>query len=363
MKKNIKKILIYLSAFILLFLTGALISNIIIIARAKNLLNIADSLFFEKDMSKIYPTLPADKNSFTLIRKLYDARQNLPQELKQLDLTITAKFIRDDSISTATLRKFWNAPEVTAITKELSSVPYTAKFSLNYLTEKNDFANKMKILHSMHNFYLHYMKFCAIEGEKLQTLHIFQKLLVINNVLVRHPSTGDTTLQFFWADALDALVHYGPVEKRYEDYYNALKQLVDSVDFPFNEDAVLAVCYNNLKNSLNFKNTPGENIFIKQKNYVNNVKADTRALYEQLRIRPLKVDLKRNPMLFKDTFARYKTITQTHLKTLIALKFYQLKHGHFPEAIEGFPPLPFREELIYKRIAPNDFILIRKLAN
>lgn len=361
MKQIAKKIILLFSIFILLFICGIAISDIIIIARAKNLLSIADSLHFEKNSKNIYPELSAEKNSFSMIKNLYDARQKLPDDLRELDRKITTSFLRSDTLSQATLRKFWNAPEVVAITGELSSVPYTAQFSFNYLSEKNDFNNKMNILRSMHKFYLHYLKFCASEGEKLQTLHVFQKLLVLNNVLKQHPSAGDMTLQHFWINSLDALVHYGPTEKRYEDYYNALKQLVDSIDFKYNEDLVLTICYENLQKSLQWRNTHGSNIFSRHTNYINNIKADTKEFYSQLRIRPLAVDLQRNPMLAKDIFAKNKTITQTHLKTLIMLKLYQLKHGSFPEAIEGFPPLPFRDELVYKRISPGDFVLHRNL--
>ena len=85
MKKTVSKILIYPGTFILLFALGIVISDVIIIAKAKYMLKIADTLNFEKDMQKLYPTLPDEKNGFTLIKKVYDLRQNLPDELKKTD--------------------------------------------------------------------------------------------------------------------------------------------------------------------------------------------------------------------------------------------------------------------------------------
>ena len=58
-----------------------------------------------------------------MIKNLYDARQKLPDDLRELDRKITTSFLRSDTLSQETLRKFWNAPEVVAITGELSSVP------------------------------------------------------------------------------------------------------------------------------------------------------------------------------------------------------------------------------------------------
>lgn len=359
MKKTVTKILIYSGAFILLFALGIAISDIIIITKAKYILKIADKLNFEKDMQKIYPTLYDEKNGFSLIKKVYDLRQNLPPELKKTDLSIVELDLRDLDSHSEKLRKFRNTPEISNLLSELDSVPYTTKFSLNYAAEPKMLDNKLNIIKSLHKFYIYQLRFCSIEKEKLQSLHIFQKMLILHRALERQNINAAEKLRCeLWLNALDCLVHYGPTEKRYEEYYKALQMLVNSLDFEF--CSPITVEYNNLKKSLIFSNTKADTIFAKHNIYITNLKTATNNFRKTLMQYPLPTDFNRNPQLPKDVFVKNKTISQTHLKTLMLLKLYQLKHGNFPEAIEGFNNLPYRDMLIYKRISPNDFVLSRK---
>lgn len=350
MKKNIKNILIYSGIFVILLIIGVIISDAIIIFHAKHILKTADSIPFEKDMHKVYPAIPAEKNALYIINKVYNKRNALPDDLKQLDEQINSTDLRSDEIPLETLQKFWNNKEVIAVVDELSSVPYTAKFSLNYADEPEKLNEKIIMLNSMFNFYLHYLKFCAVEKQHLQTLHAFQKLLIINRAFENQKLTfTEIRLQKNWIAAIDALVHYGPTGKRYEEYYHSLQKLIDSLDFKYHPE--LTYKYNELKNFLNYKPFEKGFSFAAHRNYIGTLKYITINFSDFLRSKVI---------IEKKIFEDKKMLTQTHLKTLMQLKLYQMKHGFFPEAIEGFPTLEHREKLLYKRISPNDFILKNK---
>ena len=122
MKNTIKKTLLYILSFILLFIVGIIISDIIIIAKAQYILHIADSLNFEKNMQELYPTLPDNINGFSLIRKVYDARQNLPEHLKACDNKITKIDLRNlDSVKDE-MQKFRQSPD--AVSNSRKYLPY-----------------------------------------------------------------------------------------------------------------------------------------------------------------------------------------------------------------------------------------------
>lgn len=74
MKKNIKNILIYSGIFVILLIVGVIISDAIIIFHAKHILKTADSIPFEKDMHKVYPAIPAEKNALYIINKVHNKR-------------------------------------------------------------------------------------------------------------------------------------------------------------------------------------------------------------------------------------------------------------------------------------------------
>lgn len=356
MKKTILKTAVYIGSFILLFIIGVIISDTIIIARAKHILSIADSLPFEKDMQKAYPDINSAANGFSFINNVYIKRNALPENLKKLDEQITKSDLRNSEIPIETLRKFYQDKNVIAVIDTLSSIPYTTKFSLNYVSEPELYTEKLNVLMKMHNFYRHYLKFCSSEKQHLQTLHAFQKLLIINRALEnQNLYITENMLQKFWISAIDALVHYGPNDKRYEEYYKSLQKLIDSLDFKYYPE--LTIRYNELKKLLEYNSLQEKNPLWAYRNKIGTIKAMTNEFYNTLKTYPLPASLERNPMLEKDIFLQKKIQTQTQLKTLLRLKLYYLKHGFFPEAIEGFPPLPQIEKLRYKRIAPDDFFL------
>lgn len=355
MKKKIKKILLYFAAFILLFAAGIAISDTIVIARAKYLLHIADELNFEKEITGEYPPLPAERNGFTEIEKVYNALKKLPSELNELNRKLN-RFA--NNISTPDeQKKFWEAPEVIEIANSLPSIPYTTRFDLGFSSSRN-IAPKLQTIQHLHNFYINYLKFSASQGDKLQVLLIFQKLITLNRALERQKlGICEHQRQLLWISALDTLVHYGPTEKRYLEYYQSLQKLVQSLDFEYCPQ--LTVIYNNLKTAVNSP-ANGNNTYEKHKNYISSVKQATREFRTALLHYPLAPDLKRNPPLAQDTFFKQKSVTQAQLQILMHLKMYQLKNNFYPEAIEGFPAPALASELIYKRISPNDFVLKRK---
>ncbi len=356
MKENIKKILIYLCCFVLLFLLGVAISDAVIIARAKYLLHVADSLNFEKDMQKAYPVIPSERNGFAEFEKIAAALDKLPPEMQELDRKLNSELNRNHSVDEQ--KKFWENPEVTAIANNLPSIPYNIKFDLGYGTGRSNSARSLQLIRRLHNFYVNYLKFSASQGDKLQVLLIFQNLITLNRSLERQNLASCEYLrQDLWISTLDTLVHYGPTEKRYEEYYLALQKLVQSLDFEYCPQ--LTVRYNNLKIAL-VNPLYGDNLIQKHKNYINSIKEFTKELREALMQYPLPADLKRNPPLEKDIFFKQKSIVQSQLQILMHLKLYQLKNGFFPEAVEGFPVTQF-DNLLYKRISPNDFVLKQKL--
>lgn len=355
MKFNVKKLLIYTLCFVLLFALGVIISDTIIVARAKYMLHIADSLNFEKDIKKAYPEVPIEQDGFKEIEKVAAALDKLPDGLQELDRKLN---IYDKSLSEKELQTFWNAPEIITIANSLPSVPYTAAFNLKFYSERGKLTQKLLLIKRLHTFYINYLKFSAAQGSKLQILHIFQKLLTLHRALERQNlAQCEYFRQTLWVSALEAIVHYGPKEKRYEEYYLALQKLIQSLDFEYCPQ--LTIRYNNLKIALNHP-PAGDNLIQKHKNYISSIKELTKELRDSLMQYPLPPDLKRNPPLEKDFFAKEKTITQTQLQILMFLKLYQLKNGFYPEAIEGFPELAMAEELTYKRISPDEFVLKRK---
>ena len=322
MKKILKNTLIFSGLFAILFICGVIISDIIIIARAKYMLKIADSLNFPKNLHQLYPTLAPEQNGMTMIQNIYNARKNLPTELQQLDNKITMSAL-NDNIPVETLRNFWKSKEVLAITAELSSVPYTLQFSFNSTPAEENFQKQIEMLKSLHNFYLHYMKFASLEGEKLQTLHIFQKLLVLNRALEGQQCQLTEKLRMdFWMSSLETLVHYGPAEKRYEEYYKSLQMLINSLDFEYYPE--LTMHYNILKNSLHIPSADGKNIFIRHRDYIASLKNSTNTFYTLMRTSVLPADEKRIPPLPQDLFKQNKKQVIERLQTLI-----QLKIAHF----------------------------------
>ena len=357
MKKNITKILVYIGCFIVLFLLGATMSDLIIFVRAKYLLHIADSLNFEKDIGKVYPVLPPEKNGFTELEKVYNALDELPAELKALDskMNLTSNVTASDEEQ----KKFWESPAVSEIANSLPSIPYTTRFDLGIYNSKNKIRQNLKIIRRLHNFYINYLKFSAAHGDKLQILLVFQKLITINRALEQQNLASCEDLrQELWISALDTLVHYGPTEKRYEEYYLSLQRLVQSLDFKYCPH--LTIKYNNLFQALNNPVKHEGNFFRKHTLYINSIKEFTKEFRTALMQYPLPPDLKRNPPLAQDTFFKQKSVTQAQLQILMHLKMYQLKNNFYPEAIEGFPAPALASELIYKRISPNDFVLKRK---
>ena len=357
MKKNILKTFGYIACFILLFLLGAAFSDLIIYARAKYLLHVADSLNFKKELTEAYPVLSADRNGFTELEKIYNALEKLPAELNALDKKIN---LSSNNTSTAEEQKiFWEAPEIIEIANSLPSIPYTTRFDIGFCNERNKIEKKLNMLCRIHNFYINYLKYSAAHGDKLQVLLIFQKLITINRALERQNLTSCEDLrQQLWISALDTLVHYGPTEKRYKEYYQSLQKLVQSLDFEYCTE--LTIKYDNLKKALKNPVAQEKNILKKHSLYIDNVKKFTKEFRTALLQAPLPADLKRTPPLAKDIFFKQKSITQAQLQILMHLKIYQLKNGFFPEAIEGFSAPALASELIYKRISPDDFVLKRK---
>lgn len=357
MKKNIKKILIYLCCFILLFLLGVAISDTVIIARAKYLLHIADSLNFEKNIQKAYPVIPPERNGFAEFEKIAAALDKLPPEMWELDRKLNSELNKISSVEEQ--KKFWENPQVSAIANSLPSIPYNIRFDLGYGSGRGNLPRSLQLIRRLHIFYVNYLKFSASQGDKLQILLIFQNLITLNRSLERQNLASCEYLrQDLWISALDALVHYGPTEKRYEEYYLSLQKLVQSLDFEYCPQ--LTVLYNNLKIAL--ANTDaGDTLIEKHKNYITSIKEATGELRNSLLQYPLPPDMKRNPPLYKDIFFKQKSVVQSQLQILMHLKLYQLKNGFFPEAIEGFPVTQFADNLLYKRISPNDFVLKQKL--
>ncbi len=366
MKKNIVKILIYSALLVLFFIIGAAISDAIVIGYAKYILKTADSLNFEKDMEKVYPTLDDKENGLDIIRQVYSMRQNFPDDLKGMDIKIThcpsnsiadiQDSLRNSKYSSAEAELFWKAPQVAAATEKLTSIPYTTKFSFNYASDNTKFDENIFMLKAMRNFYLHYLKYCAEKGEKLQTLNVFQKLLILNRALNKQNLQNiENQKMDFWILSLDTLVHYGPSEKRYLEYYQTLQKLVNAIDFEYH--AELTRSYNKLHNALDFSKVKGNNLLERRNTYIYNIKETTQKLYDDIKIYPLDADPDRSEPLDKDIFAKKQKIIKTKMNLLMAIKLYQIQNGKFPEKISELEDFKSVDFLEYKRLSDDDFIL------